>query len=299
MGLFDAPKTTTNTSPYPGITTGLNKGLSDALDLYKKQRLNPYTATDTLTRGGLEGLRRQSVNSIKPLNESLARFRSMALGSGDISSQGQLGIAQRAMGPSLTEKNLSGVANGDFIGLTDPNYERLRQRAQENAATEAGMVASGIGRSGSDYHQSAVARQVGDTTAGMDMARLKEEQDRQFQANSLIDQLRQSGLGIGLNAQNSASAIQAGNQDRRFNANNEIPGAVAATFAPYQQITDIGRAKDVDRVNKNGTAGTNLASLMQILGIASPYGTTTTTEPDNKTGGLIGGGLGLASLLFG
>lgn len=299
MGLFDAPKTTSQTSPYAGVVGGLKTGLTDALNLYKKKQLNPYTPLSSATTDTLASYRKQASNVRQPLNEALSRFTGFANGAGDVGSQGQLDIAQRALAPSMSEQNLGGVAKGDFIGLNDPNYERLRQRAQETAATEAGMVASGMGRSGSDYHQTAVARQVGDTTASMDMARLKEEQDRQYQANSLIDQLRQSGMGIGLNAQNSATAIQSGNQDRRFNANAAIPGAAAATLAPYGDMLDVGRAYDVNNAAKAGTKGSNLSSLMQILGLASPYSSTTTTEPSNKAGGAAGLGLGLASLLFG
>ncbi len=292
-------KTSSTTTPYPQGKQLLDTGLTDALGLYKQKRLNPATGLSSLTQSGMTGELRNAQGSIAPLSQSLQQFRNMAGGSGDISSSGQLDIAGRALGPSMTEQNLSGVAKGDFIGQNDPNYERLRQRAMENASTEAGMAASGLGRSGSDYHQTAVARQVGDTVAGMDMARLKEEQDRQLQANSLIDQLRQSGYGIGLNAQNSASALQGGNQDRRFAANSAIPGAVAATAAPYQTITGLGRAHDVNNAANAGVPGANLSSLLSILGLAAPYGTTqgTTQEPSNQAGQWGGGLLGLGSIL--
>lgn len=303
----NGPTTTNNqsstTSPYGKAQPLLNTGLSDALSLYKNKSLNPYTPTSTETRGGLIGQQRAANNAIAPLNQALSTFRNASTGGLDVSSQGQMGIRNLALGPSMTEQNLANVARGELIGQGDPNYDRLRQRAMENASTEAGMQASGLGRTGSDYHQTAVARQVGDTVAGMDYQRLQDERNRQVEANSLIDQMRQAGYGIGLNAQNSASAIQTGNQDRRLGAAGSIPGMVEATYSPYERITDIGRSYDVDRAAKAGVPGSNLSSLMQLLGIASPYGTTSgtgaTQEPSNRAGQIGGAGLGLASLLFG
>src|SRR5690606_38979824 len=68
-------------------------------------------------------------------------------------------------GPSYSEQNLAGIARGDFLDREDPNFERLLNRASERAATEASMTASGMGRTGSDYHQGLVAERVGDTEA--------------------------------------------------------------------------------------------------------------------------------------
>lgn len=289
MGLFSAPTTTQQTSPFGG-----SGALNDALNLYKKKQLNPYVKPSSTTMDSLASYRKQASNVRAPLNQSLARFTSFANGSGDVGSSQQDNIYSKAMGPSMSEQNLGGVAHGDFVGHNDPNYDIVRKKALEDAATEAGMVASGMGRTGSDYHQDAVARQVGETGASMDMARLKEEQDRQFQANSLIDSLRQSGWGQALNAANSSTAIQSGNQDRRFNANAAIPGAAQATLAPYGNMLGIGQAYDADAAAKAGTPGSNLSSLLQLL---QGYGTQTNTEPSNKAGMLAGGGLGLLSLL--
>lgn len=307
MGIFDPPKTTTNqtttTSPYPLAKPLLNTGLTDALNLYKSHRLNPFTPLSRTTTNGLAGLTSQAISNRAPLQQSLQRFRNMAGGSGDVSSSGQLDIAHRALGPSMTEQNLSGIAHGDLIGQGDPTYDRLRQRALEDASTEASMQASGMGRTGSDYHQAAVGTRVADTVGSMDYQRMQDERARQVEANSLIDQLRQSGMGIGLNAQNSATAVQTGNQDRRFNANAAIPGAADATLSPYASILGAGSTLDANNAAKAGTGGANLSSLMQLLGLASSYGTTSgsgqTVEPSNKAGILAGGGLGLASLLFG
>ena len=307
MGLFDPPQSnstsSTTTNPYPAARKGLNTGLADALSLYKKRQLNPYTPMSTETRGGLIGQQRAAGNAIGPLNEALAKYRGFSQGTGDISSAGQMGIRNMALGPSMSESNLGGIARGDLIGQGDPNYDRLRQRALEDASTEAGMQASGIGRTGSDFHQAAVGSRVADTVGAMDYQRLQDERNRQVEANSLIDQMRQAGYGIGLNAQNSASAIQGSNVGRRMDAAGSIPGMVEATYSPYERITNVGRSYDVDRAAKAGVPGSNISSLMQLLGVASPYGTTSgqgmQQEPGNEAGGWAGAGLGLASLLFG
>jgi hypothetical protein len=158
-----------------------------------------------------------------------------------------------------------------------------------------------MGRTGSDYHQTAVARQVGDTTAGMDYQRLQDERARQVEANSLMDQMRQAGMGLGLNAANSASAIQGSNYDRQLGAAGEVPGAYQATLSPYQTITGIGQQQDADLAAKRGAPGYNLSSLAQLLGMSQGFGTTTgaVKQPSNTFGQIAGGGLGLASLLFG
>ncbi len=127
-------------------------------------------------------------------------------------------------------------------------------------------------------------------------------------ANSQMDAARQAGLGLGLNAQNSGSAIQTGNQDRRFNANASLPGLYDATLQPGKTIAGVGDIRHADTLARQGAGGQNLASLLQILQGTNPFGTVGTTGtqtsttngtekgPDNTAGGLLGLGLGGASL---
>jgi hypothetical protein len=308
MGMFDNTTQTSGTqtstsSPWSKATPLWSKGLTDALSLYKSKKLNPYVGLNSYQQNGLNTQYGNAASLQGALQNAMDITRGTAFGSGDVGSGYQSNIGSRALGPSYAEQNLANVADGSMIGGNDPNYERLRQRAQENAATEAGMVASGLGRSGSDYHQTAVARQVGDTVAGMDMQRLAEQEARQMQANQMMDSARQSGLGLGLNAYNSASSIQGANQDRRYNASQAIPGMSEAYMMPGQIMQGVGNAYQADAMAQKGTPGMNLQSLMNILQGTNQFNTTTggTTGsaqgPDNTLGMILGGGLGLTSLL--
>lgn len=171
------------------------------------------------------------------------------------------------------------------------------------------MQAGGMGRTGSDYHQTAVARQVGDTVAGMDYNRLQDERTRQVEANSLMDTMRQAGLNLGLNATNSKTAIDTSNKDRQLGAADRIPGILDAKTSLYDQIKGVGDIYQQDAQNRKGNTALNLNSMLQMLQNYSPYGITsstqtgattqTQTDPKNLFGKLAGGGLSLASLLLG
>jgi hypothetical protein len=318
MGLFQ-PETSTNgtttsggktvTSPYGPSTSLWKTLLGKAGTLFNQNKLNPYTPLNTMQTSGLNSIVNKARMGQGALSNALTRTQGFAGGSGDVSSQGQLDIAGKAMGPSYAEQNLAGVANGSMLGGNDPNFERLLQKAKEDAATEAGMTASGLGRTGSDFHQTAVADTVGNLEASQRYARLQDQEQRQMAANQQMDAARQAGLGLGLNAQNSATAIDTGNRDLRFNANAAIPAAYQATLDPGKTVAGVGDIFHADKALKNGTGGTNLASLLQILSGTNPFGTVTNaqtgtttgtnTGPDNTAGGLLGGGLALTSILKG
>lgn len=298
---------TTNTMlPYGKGKDLLNTGLADALNLYKGGKLNPYVAPSASTNNALQGLSKAALASRPSLNSALSTFTNFSKGGGNISSGAQTDIAGKAMAPSYSEQNLAGVAAGDMLNKDDPNFERLLASAKDSAGTAARMSAGGMGRYGGDFAQTEVARTVGDLEAGQRYQRLNDERTRQVEANSLMDSMHQAGLGLGLNATNSASSIDAANKDRQMGAAGAIPGAYQATLDPYKTALDVGHEYDANNAARLGNKGANLSSLAQIMQMISPYGTQIGTQTSTGTGTskepfnwaqLAGGGLGGLSLL--
>lgn len=282
MGLFDNSTTTnqntlqrsnqtTTTAPYRPATGLLNTALQRAGKLYSSGKLVP-AMNDAQSTG---------INT-----EYYAAKRAQPVL--DQGLQSVLGISQDARGPSYAEQYLGDVASGSQIGANDPNFERLLSKAMANAATEAGMVASGMGRTGSDYHQTAVADTVGNLEASQRLARLQDQERRQMEAIGAMDTGRLGGMNTALNAAGA------------------LPGMAAATLAPGQALQGLGNRITQDALDRRG-----FGQLAQILGLANGLGTTTSSGtnvstgtgtaegPDNTLGQILGGGLGLASLLKG
>jgi len=235
-GNNSSTSTVTNSSaPMSQAGINLNYGLGQANKLYTKGQLAPVAKMDPNTNAGLQGI--------------LAQARS---------GQGGLNAAFTS---------LSDIAGGKMLGREDPNYERIRGRALADASTEASMTASGMGRSGSDFHQSSVAQTVGDTAAAMDYGRYQDERANQMAAISAL------------------------------------PGMFDATLAPSYAMTDVGSSYQGQAQQEANAPAANLAAYLQSLGVAAPYGTQTQTQtqtqPRNTLAQLLGGGLGLASLARG
>jgi hypothetical protein len=243
--------TTSAFSPYKRAQPMLDKLLADAMGYYKSGQLSPYVGLSGTTKQGLSGLTSGAMSGVSPLRQALGTYSDFAGGGMDVGTGGQdaiyrsalrarnvgtsglQGILQGAMqnrdvgsgaqtgiyeqsanAPSFSEGNLAGVARGDFLDREDPNFERLLGRASEQAETAARMAAGAKGRYGGDYAQTEVGRTVGDLQAQSRYQQYQDERGRQVEANSLMDAMKQARLGLGLNAANSASGIQAGNEDR-------------------------------------------------------------------------------------
>jgi hypothetical protein len=341
MGLFDNKTKTTDLQNTTGVSSGtttgttsgltasnpygpasgvLQKALARAGGLFNANRLTPYVPMNARQRAGLDTEYGMAKSSIPSLQAALGQTNAFSQGAGDISSAAQTGIGARALGPSYAEQYLGSIANGSQLGANDPNFERLLAKAEANAATEAGMAASGMGRTGSDYHQKVVADTVGDLDASQRLNRLNQQEQRQMDAIGAMESGRFGGLSQALNAYNSASGIQGANQDRRYGATQAIPGMTNALQVPGQVMAGVGDVMHNDALAKTGNPAANLTALTQILGgLTNGLGTTSTTGntsgtqtgastsvtngvgtatgPNNTLGQILGGGIGLTSLL--
>jgi hypothetical protein len=306
----------TGVSPYSLAKPGLQAGLSGLMSLYNKGQLAPKPSTSAWTNQGIDSVIANAKAGAPALQTGVNAFKGFAGGGNTVSSAGQTAIAGKALGPSYSEGNLAGVARGDFLNADDPNFERLLSRSTDSASLAAKQAAGARGRYGGDYAQENVARTVGDTEAQARYQRYNDERSRQVEANSLMDQMRQGGLNIGLNATNSASSIGAANRDRQLTAAAGLPGAVDSLMNPGRAVIGAGQLYEGRSDERNAAPANNLMALLQGLGIATPYGTTATTtsgtqtgsttgttngtattkQPSNLISQLLGGGLGLASL---
>lgn len=299
---------TTINGPYPKATGALDDLLKRATSLFKTNSLNPYVGMSGTANQALTGLKNTAYAGRSGLTDAFKRLQALGSGAADVRSAGQQTIANRALLPSYSEKNLGDVASGALLDRADPNFERLLARSTDNAATAARMSAGARGRYGGDFAQTEVARTVGDLEAQQRYQQYQNERDRQVQANQLMDEQRQAGLTTGLNALNSRTAIDASNRDRRMQAITSVPSMYQATLDPWKTIADVGTAYQTDTANRLGAPGKNLSSLAQLLQGLSGYGTNyqTGTQIDNNTSTtkqptnwaqILGGGLGLADLL--
>lgn len=275
--------TTGRVDPYRGATPLLSTTLKDAMSLYKRGGLNPYVNPSNATQTALSGMGTVAMRGQPSLNTALSTFQGFAGGGNQVGTAGQDNIYSEALGPSYSEGNLGGVARGDFLNREDPNFERVLGAASEKAETAARMAAGAKGRYGGDYAQTEVGRTVGDLQAGARLDQYNTERSRQVEANSLMDQMRQAGLGLGLNAANSSTAVQADNRNRQLSAAGGVGEAYDNTLDPYRALEHIGQVRDADALKKAGTGSANLASLAQLLGVANPFSSTTGTTKTKGT----------------
>lgn len=149
-------------------------------------------------------------------------------------------IAKSAQKPSYTESNLGAYASGDMIGESNPYFEDALRIATERAADGVNLGASSMGRYGSGAHTQTLARELGDMQTTARAGQVNADIDRMMNANSMMDNQRMAGLGMGLNA-NQSRMQAAGNQ---FNMGQQAFGNLGAAYqgqmAPAQTLAGIG-----------------------------------------------------------
>ena len=202
-----------------------------------------------------------------------------------------------------------------------------------NAANSYSSIMGG----NQDRRLSATAQGAGNYLAGLGQSLnaansyssiLGANQDRRMQGAAQGSNIYQTGLNQQQNALMAGKGIQADNYARRMNAgtslynmgqgglNNmlgaagQLPGQYQAMLAPWQTMRDIGGAyedlygrqlNDQLRIGQEtmNSPLTNIQRLLAISSGAGGYGTTQQTAqgPNNTFGQILGGGLGLLSLL--
>lgn len=231
---------------------GYNQTQRDALAAI--QGFQNSTAYDPFTSGSMQNA---AISKLDPLtrttnNPALSGFASMA----------------GKQNPYASQQNLSGIASGQYLNREDPNFERMLQLAGERAATEAGLVSSGMGRYGSGAHQGVVTRNVGDMEANARMGQYQYERNAQMQANQMLDAARAQQDATRLSALSGQASTYADDRNRQLAAINALGGLSASDMD--RQLAAIGADQamkyqaGVDSFNMGQQGMSNLASAGDI-----------------------------------
>lgn len=197
-------------------------------------------------------------------------------GAGDTTKNAWSGMLGASNNGSFTQgingsiDELGQIASGKRFGQLDPQYQKLRSNAMDDAVTAVGSGFTSSGRFGGGSYVDKAVESAGNVAAGMDLSRLAQDEARQFAA-----------------------------MDR-------LPGAFAASLAPSAARAQVGQMQDADTLAKNQDAyalwqrkyQAPMERLMQLTGAASGNAasggqTSTQTSPaPNPWLGLLGMGLG-------
>lgn len=153
-------------------------------------------------------------------------------------------IGQQAQGPSFSQNNLSSMAAGNQIGSSNPYFEDALRIASERTADATNLGASSMGRYGSGAHTQTLARNIGDMQTTARAGQVNQDIANMMQANSMIDNQRMAGLGMGLNA----AQARAGAAGNLFNMGQQafqnLGTAYQGQMAPAQTLMGIGANRE-------------------------------------------------------
>lgn len=272
--------TTTGNTPYKAAQPLLDKGMGDALSLYKTQGLVKPNTMSTVVP-----FAQQTTQGMSSLG-NLATANSNGQGlsgqyQGIINNGGYNADQQNAV------NNIKQTANGSYDMNANPGFANVLKQAQDAATGSVNGLAAGMGRYDSGTHQGVLGKTVGDVTGNMVsndfnnwLGRRDSAQQQLFNAG----QQGQSNLG---NAYTGAQAPA--NTNMQLGQMNE--DLYGRTLNDQLRIAN-------DRQN---APLANIQALLAAANGAGNYGTQTSTAqgPSNTFSNIAGGILGGGSLLGG
>jgi hypothetical protein len=272
--------TTSSNQPYKAAQPLLDKGMGDALNLYKNGGLVkpntmstvvPYAQQTTQAMGDLQNL--AGANS----------------GANGLSGQYQ-GIINNGGYNSQQMDALNGIqqtANSSYDMNANPGFANVLKQAQDAASGAANDLAGSMGRYASGTHQGVLEKSVGDVTG------------------NLVNNDFQNWLGRRDNA-----------QQQLFNAGQQGQANLGAAYqgaqAPSNTLQQIGQMNEdlygrtlndqlrIANERQNAPLA-NIQALLAAANGAGQYGSQTQTAqgPSNLLSNVAGGILGGGSLLGG
>lgn len=81
---------------------------------------------------------------------------------------------------------LADIASGSRFGMNDPGYAALRAKAGDDTLRDVNAMFTASGRFGSGSHVGTATEALGNVNAGMDYQNFQNDQQRQFQAMSML-----------------------------------------------------------------------------------------------------------------
>ena len=197
-------------------------------------------------------------------------------------------VGNAAMGPSYSEQNLSGIANGDMLNRQDPNFERALSAASDSAAHQVNEGAAASGRYASQNWADNMAKTVGDYEATQRVNQYNNERANQMSANSMMDSNRLQGLGLGLTA--AQSGFNAGQQGFQ-----NLGTAYEGMKRPAADLISLGSMYE-DQAGKELEAPLRQAEWLMSMGAGAPGGSVSTPGPNPFATGLGYAATGLGAL---
>lgn len=285
---------TTNAEPWEKAQPALELGLGDAQNLYKSgQGFQPYTGSTVVpfadqTSAGMGDIQNRSLSAMSGPNPFDSGFNFFG---GMFDTQG-LSADQRGIGDQWRT-----TASGSELNNTSPQFENLVGKVLGDARTGIDLSMSGAGRYGSPgAHTSVLARELGDLSDRMRTSEYARQLGRMDSARTNLANLGQQGI------------------TNQFGAASQLPSAWDARNMPASDLMRVGSMYE-------DLAGRTMSDNMRIFqetqqaplravewlnaigsGAGSLGGTSASksTQPgSNPFTQILGGGLGLASLLSG
>lgn len=156
-------------------------------------------------------------------------------------------------------KEFGDIASGKRMGQLDPQYQRLRENAMNDAVTNVGQGFNSAGRFGGGSYIKDATEAAGDTAARMDLARLSQDEANRSQAAGMLP-------GLFSAAQQPAT----------------ITGAIGGAQDANQQGILQGRA-DLQQRQANGWTDLIAKLTSAGAGNAASSGMTTTNTQTTPT----------------
>ena len=270
--------TTQSNDPYKAAKPLLDKGMGDALALYKNGGLVKPNTMSTV------------VPYAQPTTQGMGAITDMAnanMGGNGLSGQMQ-SIIDNGGYNADQQTALQGIrdtATSSFDPFNNPAFKQVLEQAQEGSMFGTNAAAAGMGRYGSGAHQGVQQRELGNLTARMVGNEYNNWQDR-----------------------------VSGAQDRLFNAGQTAQGNIGSAYsdmqAPIESLMSVGAMNEdlMGRVmndnlrvanEKNNSQFANIQALLAAASGAGNFGNTTQKAqgPSNTFSNIAGGLLGGGSLL--
>lgn len=174
---------------------------------------------------------------------------------------------------------LVATARGDHVNQPNPYLDQVLGHAQDDAAARIQAQFAGAGRLGSGANTQVLARELGNISTGARAENFERERQRQQQAAGQL-------MGTGVQYAGMAPGLD---QARMFSTDMRARAAQMR-----DQMLNAGRNSQLQRLQfQSGLLG-NLAGVG-----GTQSGTTTQEQPDSTFNDIMGGVLGIGSLLMG
>jgi hypothetical protein len=272
--------TTANNTPYKAAQPLLDKGMGDALNLYKTNGLVKPNTMSTVVP-----FSQQTTQGMSSLG-NLANANSNGQGlsgqyQGIINNGGYNSQQMNAL------NNIQQTANSSYDMNANPGFANVLKQAQDAASGAANDLAGGMGRYASGTHQGVLEKSVGDVTGNLVNNDFQNWLGRRDSAQQQLFNAGQQGQGNLASAYTGAQAPA--NTNMQLGAMNE--DLYGRTLNDQLRIAN-------DRSN---APLANIQALLAAANGAGNYGTQTQTAqgPNNTFSNIAGGLLGGGSLLGG